>query len=154
MLSSLCFGWAEAGQPAGDLRIAPRLGGRKENHVAGMKLARAGNSRWIKSRFLMANPDSPGYYAPLWEGKAYLLFLRGGQLLAQPFDAEKGAVHSEPVAIAERLQTGASFSASENGVLIFGAVAAHKAGSRGSTGRATARNSRGCRRHFQPQNLT
>jgi hypothetical protein len=73
-----------------------------------------------KSRFLMVNPDSPGLYAPSREGKEYLLFLRRDQLMAQPFDAGTAAVRGEPVSIAEPLQPGGpSFSASENGVLIF-----------------------------------
>jgi eukaryotic-like serine/threonine-protein kinase len=72
-----------------------------------------------KSRFLMTNPDSPGYYAPSREGKAYLLFVRRGQLMVQPFDVGTAALNGEPVPIAEPLQNGPSFSASENGVLIF-----------------------------------
>jgi Tol biopolymer transport system component len=60
-----------------------------------------------------------GYYAPSGKGKAQLLFLRGNQLVAQPFDPGTAAVSGEPVPIAEPLQTGPTFSASENGVLIF-----------------------------------
>jgi Tol biopolymer transport system component len=72
-----------------------------------------------KSRLLMPTPLVVGYYAPSRQGKAYLLFLRGNQLIAQPFDAGTAAVSGEPVPIAEPLQTGPTFSASENGVLIF-----------------------------------
>jgi Tol biopolymer transport system component len=73
-----------------------------------------------RSRFLMINEDSAGWYAPSREGKAYLLFLRGDQLMAQPFEAEAATVSGEPVSIAGPLQKGGlSFSASENGVLIF-----------------------------------
>jgi dipeptidyl aminopeptidase/acylaminoacyl peptidase len=72
-----------------------------------------------KSRFLMINPGSPGLYAQSQEGKAYLLFLRRNQLMAQPFDAGTAAVSGEPVSIADPLQLGPSFSVSENGVLIF-----------------------------------
>jgi serine/threonine protein kinase/Tol biopolymer transport system component len=73
-----------------------------------------------KSRFLMINPNSLGHYAPSRDGKTYLLFIRGNQLMAQPFDAGKAAVSGEPVFIAEPLQSGGpTFSASENGVLIF-----------------------------------
>jgi hypothetical protein len=60
-----------------------------------------------------------GYYAPSGKGKGYLLFLRGNQLMAQPFDSGTAAVSGEPVPIAEPLQTGPTFSASENDVLIF-----------------------------------
>jgi len=73
-----------------------------------------------KSRLLIANSDPVGYYATSREGKAYLLFLRRDQLMAQPFDAGTAAVSGEPVSVAEPLQAGVpSFSASENGVLIF-----------------------------------
>jgi Tol biopolymer transport system component len=72
-----------------------------------------------KSRFLKINPDSPGLYAPTREGKAYLLFLQGGQLMAQQIDAGTTALSGEPVFVAEPLQNGPSFSTSENGVLIF-----------------------------------
>jgi Tol biopolymer transport system component len=72
-----------------------------------------------KSRFLMINPHSPGLYVQTREGKSYLLFLRGGQLMAQSFDAGKEAVRGDPLFIAEPLQNGPSFSVSENGVLIF-----------------------------------
>jgi Tol biopolymer transport system component len=72
-----------------------------------------------KSRFLMPNPIVVGYYAPSRQGKAYLFFLRGSQLMAQPFDAGTAAVSGEPGLIAEPLQPGPTFSASENGVLIF-----------------------------------
>jgi hypothetical protein len=72
-----------------------------------------------KSRLLMPDPNALGYYAPSRQGNAYLLFIRGNQLMAQPFDAGTAAVSGEPVPIAEPLQLGPTFSASENGVLIF-----------------------------------
>src|SRR5262249_23026018 len=49
-----------------------------------------------RSRFLMINPDSAGYYVASPEGKTYLLFLRGGQLMAHPFDGGKVALSGEP----------------------------------------------------------
>jgi Tol biopolymer transport system component len=71
-----------------------------------------------KSR-LLPGPSALGYYVPSRQGKAYLLFHRGNQLMAQPFDAGTAAVSGEPVLIAEPLPSGPTFSASENGVLIF-----------------------------------
>ena len=71
-----------------------------------------------KSR-LLPGPSALGYYVPSRQGKAYLLFHRGNQLMAQPFDAGTSAVSGEPVLIAVPLQPGPTFSASENGVLIF-----------------------------------
>jgi eukaryotic-like serine/threonine-protein kinase len=75
-----------------------------------------------KSRLLMptTNTFPLGYYASSPRGKAYLLFVRSGQLMAQPFDAGTAALSGEPAPIAEPLQSnGPSFSASDNGVLIF-----------------------------------
>jgi hypothetical protein len=68
---------------------------------------------------LLPGPSALGYYAPSRQGKAYLLFHRGNQLMAQPFDAGTAAVSGEPVLIAEPLPSGPTVSASENGVLIF-----------------------------------
>jgi serine/threonine protein kinase len=76
-----------------------------------------------KSRFLMPNSSGSlplGNYAAAREGKAYLMFFRRNQLMAQPFDAGTAVLSGEPMSIAEPLQAGGpSFSASENGVLIF-----------------------------------
>jgi Tol biopolymer transport system component len=72
-----------------------------------------------KSRFLMMNLDSPGLYAPTREGKAYLLYLLRGQLMAQPFDTATAAFSGDPESLAEGLQPGPSFSVSKNGVLVF-----------------------------------
>jgi len=72
-----------------------------------------------KSRFLMLAPIVASYHASSRQGKAYLLFVRHDQLMAQPFDAGTAAVSGEPIPIAEPLQGGPTFSASENGVLIF-----------------------------------
>jgi serine/threonine protein kinase len=71
-----------------------------------------------KSRFLMSSSDTWSY-VPSREGKAYLLFIRGNQLMAQPFDAGTATVSGEAVSIAEPLASSVSFSASANGVLIF-----------------------------------
>jgi Tol biopolymer transport system component len=73
-----------------------------------------------KSRLLMPNADDPtGHYARSRDGKAYLLFFRRDQLMAQPFDTANATVSGEAVVIAEPLPHGPSFSASENGVLVF-----------------------------------
>ena len=51
-------------------------------------------------------------------GKGYLLFVRGGTLMAQPFDSQKLEMNGEAVPIAERI-TLAGFSASDTGVLSY-----------------------------------
>jgi len=69
--------------------------------------------------------DSPAVYSP----PGYVLFIRQGTLLAQPFDAKKLKVTGEPVPIAEQVafdQNHLGFSASENGAL------AYRTGVRGS----------------------
>ncbi len=59
-------------------------------------------------------------YAP----PGYLLFVREGTLVAQPFDWKSGTVSSEPFPVVERVGTGqvglAHFSVSGNGVLTYG----------------------------------
>jgi Tol biopolymer transport system component len=58
-----------------------------------------------------------------------LLFLRANSLMAQPFDAERGALTGEPIPIADQVQTlgnpGAVglFSVSKNGVLVYQPIA-------------------------------
>jgi Tol biopolymer transport system component len=72
-----------------------------------------------KSRLLMPSSHPTARLASSRQGKAYLFLIRGDQLMAQPFDAGTAAVSGDPVPIAEPLQPGPTFSASENGVLIF-----------------------------------
>jgi Tol biopolymer transport system component len=72
-----------------------------------------------KTKFRIISPFNPGYYVPSRERNGYLLCTRRGQLMAQPFDAGTVTGIGEPVLIAETLQAGPTFSASENGVLIF-----------------------------------
>jgi serine/threonine protein kinase len=62
--------------------------------------------------------DGPAVYAP----PGYMLFIRQGTLLAQPFDAQKLRLVGEPVPIAEQVAFDANhlgFSASENGALAY-----------------------------------
>jgi serine/threonine protein kinase len=70
-----------------------------------------------QQRFLLA-ADSPPVYTP----PGYLLFVRQGALLAQPFDAKKLRLSGDPIPIAEQLglvQLGQAFSVSENGILTY-----------------------------------
>ena len=70
-----------------------------------------------QQRVLLA-ADSPPVYAP----PGYILFVRQGALLAQPFDAKKLRLSGEPVPIAEQLGfglNGQAFSVSENGNLTY-----------------------------------
>jgi DNA-binding winged helix-turn-helix (wHTH) protein/Tol biopolymer transport system component len=57
-------------------------------------------------------------------GKSYLLYVRGGSLLAQPFDVERLQVTGDAVALASNLHVfqptaAADFSVSTNGVLVY-----------------------------------
>jgi dipeptidyl aminopeptidase/acylaminoacyl peptidase len=68
----------------------------------------------------------PSSWNAVYTPPGFLLFLRGGTLMAQPFDVSKGELRDEPAAIADELggDIGYSlgfFSASENGVLVMGA---------------------------------
>ncbi len=63
--------------------------------------------------------DSRAEYAP----PGYVLFVRNGTLVAQPFDASALKLKGEPFPIAEPVRTqpngGADFSVSQNGMLIY-----------------------------------
>jgi len=74
-----------------------------------------------KTRRQVVAGSSNAVYAP----PGYLLFLREGTLMAQPFDAGKAQTTGDPVAIAEQVDSSAGigaqgqFSASQNGVLAY-----------------------------------
>lgn len=73
-----------------------------------------------ESRRLLA-ADSDGIYAvstAQGAGKGWLIFLREGALLAQPFDANQLTLTGEPFAIADQVQPG-SFSVSDTGILTY-----------------------------------
>ena len=64
--------------------------------------------------------DSKAMYAP----PGYLLFVRGETLMAQPFDANRGELGRDPIAIAEDVPVNptngrAAFSVSESGILSY-----------------------------------
>jgi eukaryotic-like serine/threonine-protein kinase len=79
----------------------------------------------VKQRLLGA--DSNAVYAPsLSAGRqaGYLLFMREGALLAQPFDARELRLTGEPFPVAERVGrdpnfSRGNFSVSDNGVLVY-----------------------------------
>jgi serine/threonine protein kinase/Tol biopolymer transport system component len=72
------------------------------------------------TRTAVAAIDSQAVYAP----PGYLLFVRRGALLAQPFDAQTFRLSGEPVTIAEQVRLNddsrrAAFSVSDTGVLAY-----------------------------------
>jgi Tol biopolymer transport system component len=78
-----------------------------------------------KERTFLLNATSNPVYVP----PGYLLFNRGGTLMAQPFDAARMQLSGEAVPIAEGLQFNfsnglAAFAASDNGVLAYRAAGA------------------------------
>lgn len=70
-------------------------------------------------RFLLANRNSPAYYARNPAGGGWLMYTVGGQLQARPFDAGKGEFTGEAEVVTDALHAGPSWSASENGFLAF-----------------------------------
>ncbi len=74
----------------------------------------------VKPKELVAS-DSLGWYAP----PGFLLYVKNETLVAVPFDASDLKVTGEPVPVADNvnpISTGlASFSASDNGTLVYGA---------------------------------
>src|SRR5262249_12949801 len=79
-----------------------------------------GSLKSLQARRLLST-DSPGAaYAP----PGYLLFVRQGTLLGQPFDPAKLELRGEPRPIAEQVGSGfaPAFSVSENGTLAYRAA--------------------------------
>lgn len=78
-----------------------------------------------KAVTLMQTDSRVEYTPPLRPGEpAYLLFIRAGSLLAQAFDLDHLRLMGEPLPIAQNViyygpNQSASFSASENGVLVY-----------------------------------
>ncbi|MGI8783069.1 MAG: protein kinase domain-containing protein [Acidobacteriota bacterium] len=75
-----------------------------------------------KASRLVVREDSAPVYAP----QGYLLFIREKSLMAQPFDLKRLQVHGEAAVIARDVQyvptyACAAFSASETGMLLYGA---------------------------------
>ena len=70
-------------------------------------------------RFLYAGSNSPAKYAPNDAGGGWLVFVNGTQLLARPFDADKGEFTGDPMAVADSSAVGASFGVSANGRLFY-----------------------------------
>ena len=78
-----------------------------------------------KPASLMQTDSRVQYAPPLRPGEpGYLLFIRAGSLLAQPFDADRLRIAGEPFAIAQNVVyygpvLSANFSVSANGVLVY-----------------------------------
>ncbi len=70
-------------------------------------------------RFLFASPDSPASYVRNPAGGGWILHSLQGQLLARPFDPEKGQFTGEAAPVADHLNSGPSWSASATGLLAF-----------------------------------
>jgi eukaryotic-like serine/threonine-protein kinase len=73
-----------------------------------------------KESRLVARPNSRAEYVP----PGYLVFVREGDLYAQPFDEQKAQLHGEPHLLAENVHyhlgpSNAAFSVSEAGVLAY-----------------------------------
>ena len=90
-------------------------GGQDKGHImAGSLDAKAKPKELVES-------DSLGWYAP----PGFLLYVKNETLVAVPFDASDLKVTGEPVPVADNvnsMSTGlASFSASDNGTLVYGA---------------------------------
>src|SRR5262249_42125952 len=84
-----------------------------------------------KDRTLLLGDLSSAAYSEAPSGMGYLLFVRGGALMAQPFDAGKLRLSGGAFPVAEqvghdRMSLG-SFSVSENGVLVYDSTHAAEA---------------------------
>ena len=73
------------------------------------------------SKLLLATQSAPAF-VPSVAGAGYLLFVRDGALVAQPFDPGRLALTGEPVQLVDRVGTFLErglFSASPNGILVY-----------------------------------
>ncbi len=74
------------------------------------------------NRRLLAS-DSSASYAASATGEGWLFFVRGGTLLAHPFDARRLALTGEPVRVAASVQTSPNrrglFSVSDSGTVVY-----------------------------------
>ena len=102
------------------LHLPPRISvsGKDGNYVGSLD-AKPENQ---DSNRLLATGVESDFVPSSDSGSGYLLFIRDGVLLAQPFDARGLALSGEPVAVAEHVgtfRTRGLFSASSNGVLVY-----------------------------------
>jgi len=75
------------------------------------------------SKKLLSDPSPVVYVPPIdSSGNGYMLFVRSGTLMAQPFDEKRLEMAGQTAAIAERVSNilgGAGFSASPSGALVY-----------------------------------
>ena len=77
------------------------------------------------SKPLVASDSGPAYVSSASPGSGYLLFVREGTLMAQPFDNRRLEVKGQAMPVAERIRGGhGTFSASANDVQAFRQLAA------------------------------
>jgi Tol biopolymer transport system component/predicted Ser/Thr protein kinase len=81
------------------------------------------------NRVKLLSTDSHAVYAAVPEGKGYLLWARGGALVAQEFNPRSLTLAGDPVPLAEMLNPTSSegrpeVTASANGILLYGETAA------------------------------
>jgi len=78
-----------------------------------------------RSEFVTADTSNGAVYVPSQDpdpsgsSLGYLLFVQGGSIMAQPFDARRLALAGEAVPIADDLGDGVTYSASMTGVLAY-----------------------------------
>ena len=94
-------------------------------NVAGIYIGAIG----AKERTRILGDESNAAYAPSRDG-GYLLFSRGGNLMAQPFDAGKLRLSGDPFPVAEQVGYDSIlilgfFSLSQNGVLVYDSGSDH-----------------------------
>jgi Tol biopolymer transport system component len=70
--------------------------------------------------FIMPQTTSPAFYSPpVDRAPGFLLFIRQGQLMAQPFDAKKARLAGDAVPVAFPLGSGPTFFPSASGALLL-----------------------------------
>lgn len=118
---STAYPWPEL-LPDGEHLLYLSFGEEAQNNI--VRVARLGEDPDAGEELMRAN--SKVRYAPSAEDpdQGHLLFIRDGNLMAQPFDARSLRLSGEPVALAASVEHfatsgGADFSVSDNGVLVY-----------------------------------
>ncbi|HEV2198793.1 MAG TPA: protein kinase [Bryobacteraceae bacterium] len=105
--------------PGGRFLYWERAGKPEDTGVYAASLARP------TERVRLVNTDTAAFYGPGGDGKSYLLWVRGGTLVAQVLDVASLRLAGEPHPLADPVAkisiiNGANVAASANGVLFYG----------------------------------
>jgi Tol biopolymer transport system component len=105
--------------PGGRFLYWARAGKPEDTGIYAASFAKPGE------RVLLVNTDTAAFYAPGGDGKNYLLWMRGGALVAQELDVAKLRLAGEPHPVADPVAkvaiiAGTNVAVSASGLLLYG----------------------------------